>query len=77
MARDEQNKEKTAYACHKGLFEFNVMPFGLSNAPAIFQELMSVILQGYNNFATANLDDTLIFSSTLEEHLEHLSVIFG
>ena len=77
VAMDEQDKEKTAFACYKGLFEFNVMPFGISNAPAVFQELLSVVLQGCNNFATAYLDDIMIFSSTLEEHLEHLSIIFG
>ena len=76
VAMDEQDKEKTAFACHKGLFEFNVMPFGLSNAPAVFQELMSVVLQGYSNFATAYLDDIMIFSATLEEHLEHLRMVF-
>ena len=52
------------------------MPFGLSNTPAVFQELMSVVLQGCNNFATAYLDDILVYSATLEEHLEHLSIIF-
>ncbi|MCG7879415.1 MAG: RNase H-like domain-containing protein, partial [Candidatus Thiodiazotropha endolucinida] len=76
VAMDEKDKEKTAFACHKGLFEFNVMPFGLSNAPAVFQELMSVVLQGCNDFATAYLDDILIFSSSLEEHLRHISLIF-
>ena len=76
VAMDEQDKEKTAFAYHKGLFEFNVMPFGLSNVPAVFQELMSVVLQGYSNFATAYLDDIMIFSATLEEHLEHLSMVF-
>ena len=76
VAMEVKDKEKTAFACHKGLFEFNVMPFGLSNAPAVFQELMSVVLQGCNNFATAYLDDILVFSATLEEHLEHLSIIF-
>ena len=76
VAMEEKDKEKTAFACHKGLFKFNVMPFGLSNAPAVFQELMSVVLQGCNNFATAYLDDILVFSATLEEHLEHLSLIF-
>ena len=59
-----------------GLFEFNVMPFGLSNASAVFQELMSVVLQGCNDFSTAYLDDIMIFSPTLEEHLEHICVIF-
>ena len=77
VAMDEQDKEKTVFACHKKIFEFNVTSFGLSNAPAVFQELMSVILQDCNNFATTYLDDIIIFSSTLEEHLEHLSIIFG
>ena len=76
VAMDEKDKEKTAFACHKGLFEFNIMPFGLSNAPAVFQELMSVVLQGCNDFSTAYLDDIMIFSPTLEEHLEHICVIF-
>ena len=65
---DEKDKEKTAFACHRGLFEFNVMPFGLSNAPAVFQEL--------NHFSTAYLDDILIYSETLEEHLFHLQSVF-
>ena len=73
---DEKDKEKTAFACQKGLFEFNVMPFGLSNALAVFQELMSVVLQGCNDFSTAYLDNIIIFRPTLEEHLEHICVIF-
>ena len=52
------------------------MPFGLSNAPVVIQQLMSVVLQSCNNFATAYLDNLLVFSATLEEHLEHLSIIF-
>ena len=77
VAMDEKDKETTAFSCHKGLFEFNVIPFGLSNALAVFQEFMSVVLQGCNDFATAYLDDIMVFSSTLEEHLEHLSIVFG
>ena len=69
VAMDEKDKEKTA-------FEFNVMPFGLSNAPAIFQELMSIVLQDCSGFATAYLDDLLIFSESLEEHMKHISIIF-
>ena len=59
---DENDKEKTAFTCHRGLYEYNVMPFGLANAPGIFQELMSIVLQDLGNFAMAYLDDTLIFS---------------
>ena len=73
---DEKDKEKTAFACHRGLFEFNVMPFGLSNAPAVFQELMSIVLNGCNAFAIAYLDDILIFSETFEKHMFHLNTIF-
>ena len=73
---DEDSKEKTAFTCHKGLFQFNVMPFGLSNAPAVFQELMNIVLQGCEEFATAYLDDILIFSSSVKDHLEHIQFVF-
>ena len=52
------------------------MPFGLSNAPAVFQELMAVMLQGIGTFAIAYLDDILVFSPTLEDHLRHLDIVF-
>lgn len=74
---DENDKEKTAFACHRGLFEFNVMPFGLTSAPAVFQELMAIVLQGLNHYATAYLDDILIYSETLEDHLVHLQNVFN
>ena len=73
---DKRDKEKTAFACHRGLYEFNVMPFGLTSAPAVFQELMSIVLQGLNSFATAYLDDILIYSSSLDEHLDHIQIVF-
>jgi hypothetical protein len=73
---DERDKEKTAFACHKGLFSFEKMPFGLCNAPSIFQELMAHVLAECTDFATAYLDDILVFSSTFEEHLAHLNVLF-
>ena len=50
------------------------MPFGLSNAPAVFQELMNIVL-GCEDFATAYLDDILIFSSTVQEHLKHIQTV--
>ena len=45
-------------------------------APAIFQQLMTIVLQGLSHFATAYLDDILIYSETLEEHLFHLQTVF-
>lgn len=77
VAMSEEDKEKTAFTTtHRGLHQFTRMPFGLSNAPSIFQEVMSHVLEGYRNFTTAYLDDILIFSSTLEEHLKHIDLVF-
>lgn len=58
---DEKDKKKTAFVCHRGLFEFNVMPFGLCDAPQVFYKLMSVVLHDLNSFDLAYLDDILIF----------------
>lgn len=58
------------------MFQFNRMPFGLSNAPAVFQGLMNIVLQGCEKFATSYLDDVLIFSKTAGEHQKHIREIF-
>ena len=50
---EEKDKEKTAFACHKGLFQFKVMPFGISTAPSLFQELANIVLQGAEDYAIA------------------------
>ena len=50
------------------------MPFGLTAAPAIFQELMAKVLQGLDRFTTAYLDDILIYSATFENHLKHIQL---
>lgn len=74
---DENSKELTTFSSStKGLFQFNKMPFGLCNAPAVFQELMSIVLEGLTDFSVAYLDDVLIFSKTLEDHLKHINIIF-
>ena len=59
-----------------GKYEFNMVPFGLAQAPAYFQALINKFLKGLHKFAVAYLDDIIIFSKTEEEHLEHLRVIF-
>ena len=60
-----------------GLYEYTRMPFGLCNSPATFQRLMEACL-GDENFETLvlYLDDILVFSSTIEEHIERLDVVF-
>ena len=74
---DERDREKTAFACHRGLFEFLVMPFGLSGAPPVFMELMNIVLEGLEDFAIPYLDDIIIFSASPDEHLSHLRAVFN
>ena len=74
---DEKEREKTAFSVPgKGLFECNCLPFGFVNAPSVFQSLMAVVLEGLNFFCQAYLDDILIFSDTLENHLSHINQVF-
>jgi hypothetical protein len=75
VAMAEEDKCKTAFACHKGLFESNVMHFGLSTAPSVFQELMGHVLEGLD-FARAYLDDVILNSVTAKEHLVHIRCVF-
>ena len=75
-----ESREKTAFITPQGLFEFQVMPFGLTNAPAVFQRLMQQVLMGLNppegpDFVSVHIDDILIYSETLEDHLEHLKCV--
>ena len=70
-----RTRRKHAFTCHRGLFECNVMPFGLANAPGIFQELMTVVLHGLGDFIMAYLDDIIIFSTPEEEHKQHIQKI--
>lgn len=69
-------KELTAFKTPWGLFHFCTMPFGLHGAPATFQRLMDQVLGGLEGYAAAYLDDVIIFSSSWEEHLEHLKEVF-
>ena len=77
---DKNSVEKTAFVTPQGLYEFQVMPFGLANAPAVFQRLMQRVLMGLNQssgqqFVAVYIDDILIFSRTLEEHLLHIESV--
>ena len=74
------SQEKTAFTTHQGLYEFSVMPFGLRNAPATFQRTMQEVLRGLNpekgpDFVSVYIDDVLIFSRNLEEHVKHIQQV--
>ena len=74
---EESSIEKTAFVCHRGLYEFVNMPFGLTNAPSIFQRTMDFVLAEYiGKFVYAYIDDVIIASKTKEEHARHLAQVF-
>jgi hypothetical protein len=74
---EPEDREKTAFITKHGVYEFRVMPFGLSNAPGTFQRLMDkVFKEEIGKNIVVYLDDINIYSKTFEEHLVHLRQAF-
>uniref|UniRef100_A0A8D0CYT6 Gypsy retrotransposon integrase-like protein 1 n=1 Tax=Sander lucioperca TaxID=283035 RepID=A0A8D0CYT6_SANLU len=72
----EGDEWKTAFNTPSGHYEYLVMPFGLTNAPAVFQALVNDVLRDMLNvFVFVYLDDILIFSCNLDEHINHVRAV--
>jgi hypothetical protein len=73
----DADEAKTAFKTHSGQYQFRLMPFGLTNAPATFQCTMNLIFAPYvRKFLLVFMDDILVYSKSMEDHVEHLKVVF-
>lgn len=74
----EQDCEKTAFSINNSKFEFVRMPFGLKNAPSIFQRALDDIMKDFiGKFVHVYIDDILIYSQTEEEHFNHIKLVLN
>lgn len=71
MGRKPRCKEMTFIECHEGSFQFEVMCFGSIKSPATFQRMVELILP-HRDYVRLNVDDVVIFSHSLEEHIVRL-----
>lgn len=74
----QEDRDKTAFVCHSGLYRFNWMPFGLTKAPASFQRALDILLSRFKwKTCLVYFDDIIIFSRSRAEHLEHVRSIMS
>ena len=73
---DPESVDKTAFITPFGKYAFTRMPFGLKNAPAIFQRCMEVVLGSCYTFAAPYIDDIIVFSKDGVTHAQHLRRVF-
>jgi len=68
-----QDRDKTAFICPRGMYHYKTMPFGLCNASSSFQRLADILFSGLHlDVCLVYIDDIIVFSRTIEEHLERL-----
>ncbi|MCU7806226.1 MAG: RNA-directed DNA polymerase, partial [Candidatus Thiodiazotropha sp. (ex Lucinoma borealis)] len=75
---DDDAKEKSAFCTHVGLFQWRVLSFGLTNAPATFERMMEAILGGMHwTHVLVYLDDIIVFAADFQTHIQRLSEVFS
>jgi len=73
----ESDRYKTTFTVPFGQYEWNVMPFGLKNAPSEFQKIMNDIFNPYSKFVIVYIDDVLIFSQNIDQHFKHIQIFIN
>ena len=77
VSLDEEAKAKSAFVTRNGLWQWRVLPFGLTSAPSTFERLMEKVLRGLHwKTLLIYLDDVVVFSGTVHEHLTRLQEVF-
>ena len=73
----KEDRYKTAFTTPFGHYEWNVVPFGLKNAPIDFQNIMNQIFNPFSHFIIVYIDDILVYSNSIDEHWKHLTSFFN
>ena len=74
----KEASQKCSFSCFKGKFAWKSLPFGLNGAASIFQDMISKLLRGCEEFAQAYIDDILIHTKgDLNDHLQHIEIILN
>ena len=76
MPLSERAKEISAFITPDGLYQYKVMPFGIRNAPATFQQLINQVMTEVSG-CEAYIDDIIIYSDNWSNHVEQINVFFG
>ena len=72
----EEDHHKMMFLLYWGLYEYNLIPLGLENSPATFQRLMNSVFPKFlDKFLGIYLDNLLVHSTSLEEHVHHLRLV--
>ena len=76
IGESEKSKPLTAFTTHSGKFQWNVLPFGIGIGVQTFSFVINKAIGQCSDFAANYLDDIIVFSRTVEDHLKHLEQVF-
>ena len=76
LVLEDSSKQYIVINTHRGLFQYNRLPFGVSSAPGIFQRAMDDLLQGMGHIG-GYMDDILVTGESEQEHLQNLDSVLG